>query len=176
MESRICSRHLSAFLNQSQARGKLDCAYWFPPAYFFQSVLTDSSTHEFPLWNLGDPRQLRVGRYDVSFSSVFDTLEIQQAQIFALFPMPVVLFSDVDWRPVRDDVRSLQQSACVELARLAIRPQALCFGMALVGVEQHEEILWNDSATVVFVSEFVNTRFVIVDVDALRAHPLNALG
>jgi hypothetical protein len=33
------------------------------------------------------------------FSAVLDRFEFQQTPIFALFPTPVGLFPDVDWRP-----------------------------------------------------------------------------
>jgi hypothetical protein len=48
--------------------------------------------------------------------------------------------------------------------------------MILVRVQEHEEILCEGAATIVIVREFVNGRFVIVDVDALRVHPLIPLG
>ena len=68
----------------------------FPSADFLQRVLVDSPAHEFPLGNLRDSRQLFIGRNRVSFSLVFNRFEIQQTQIFALFPMLVGLFADVD--------------------------------------------------------------------------------
>jgi hypothetical protein len=48
--------------------------------------------------------------------------------------------------------------------------------MVLVRIQEHEEILWERPAAIVFVCEFVNGRFVVVDVDALRVHPLIPLG
>jgi len=74
---------------------------------------------------------------------------------------------DVNGRPVRDNVCSLQQSSRVELARLSVWRQALRFWVVLVRLQEHEEILYHCSATVVFVCEFVSGRLVIVDVDAL---------
>jgi hypothetical protein len=43
----------------------------------------------------------------IPFLLVLDSFEIQQTQIFALFPVFVGFFSDVDGRPVRNDVRPL---------------------------------------------------------------------
>ena len=107
---------------------------------------------------------------------VLDSFEFQQTQIFAFFPVPVGFFSDVDGRPVCNDVRSLQQPSRIEFARLSVWSKALGFRMVLVRVQKHEEILWECSTAIVLVREFVNGRLVIVDVDALRVHPLFSLG
>ena len=85
--------------------------------------------------------QLFIGRNCISFPLVLNRFEIQQTQIFAFFPMLVGLLADVDRRPIRDDVGSLQQSARIEFARFSVWPEALSFRMVLVGLQQHEEIL-----------------------------------
>jgi len=90
--------------------------------------------------------------------------------------MLVGLFADVDGRPVRDDVYALQQTSRVELTRLAVWPKALRFWVVLVGVQEHEEILRKYLTTVVFIRKLVNGRLGIVDIDALRMHPLVAFG
>jgi len=54
--------------------------------------------------------------------------------------------------------------------------QKLDFSPALIGVEQHEEILRHSSAPVVFICQFVNRGLGITDVGALRTHPLIAFG
>ena len=100
-------------------------SHGLPLADFLERVLVDS--HQFPLRNLRDRRQLFVVGNSVSFAPVLDRFEFQQTQVFALFPMLVGLFADVDRWPVRDDVRPLQQSARVECARLPVRPEALRF-------------------------------------------------
>ena len=48
--------------------------------------------------------------------------------------MLVGFFADVDRRPVRNDVRTLQQSARIELARLAVWPKTLRFWVVLIRV------------------------------------------
>ena len=61
------------------------------------------------------------------FTEVLDCFEFQQAQVLAFFPMFVRFLSDVDRRPIRNDVRALQQATCIGLARLTIRTEALRF-------------------------------------------------
>ncbi len=48
--------------------------------------------------------------------------------------MAVGFLPDVDWLFRGDNVRPLQQSLRVELARLSVRPQALSLGMILIGL------------------------------------------
>jgi len=139
-------------------------------------MLIDPPADEFTLRSYRDSLQLFIARNCISFSLVFNRLEVKQAQVFALFPMLIGFLPDVDRRPVRNNVCSLQQSACIELARLSVRSKALGFWMVLVRVQEHEEILDDRPATVVFVSEFVNAGLGIVDIDALRTHPLIAFG
>jgi hypothetical protein len=86
---------------------------------FLQRVLIDPPAHEFPLRNLRDPCQLFIIRNSIPSSLVLNSLEIQQTQIFAFFRMPIGFLANVDWWPVRDDVRTLQRSSRVELARLS---------------------------------------------------------
>ncbi|MFI5091015.1 MAG: hypothetical protein ACHP7P_13235 [Terriglobales bacterium] len=95
-------------------------------------MLVDSTAHEFPLRNARNPRQLLVIRNGVPFAPVLDGFEFQQTQIFAFFPVPVGFLPDVDGWPVRNDVRPLQQSSRIKLARLPVRPEALGFRMVLV--------------------------------------------
>jgi hypothetical protein len=71
-------------------------------------VLIDSSTHEFPLGNFRDPRQLFVIGNGISFPHVLDRFGFQQTQVFAIFPVPVGFLSDGNEGPIRNDVRSLQ--------------------------------------------------------------------
>jgi hypothetical protein len=47
---------------------------------------------------------LFIGRNCTSFALVLDGLEFQQAQVFALFPVLVGFFSDVNWRRIRNYV------------------------------------------------------------------------
>jgi hypothetical protein len=119
---------------------------------------------------------LFIRRNYVSLSLVFNRLEIQQAQVFALFPMLVGLFADINRWQIRDDVRSLQQSARIEFARSSIWRETLRFRVVLVRLQQHEELPHYCPATVVLVCEFVNGRLGIMDIDALRMHPLIAVG
>ena len=143
---------------------------------FLQCVPVDSPTHEFPLGNFRDLSQLFIRRNRISFSLVFNCFEIQQTQVFALFPMLVGFLANIDRRPIRDDMRPLQQAARVEFTRVPGRPEALRLRVVLIRVQQHEEILRKYPAAVVFVRELVNGRLGIVDVDAFRLHPLIALG
>jgi len=107
---------------------------------------------------------------------VLDGSEFQQTQVFALFPMPVGFLPDVDGWPVRNDVRPLQQFASIAVARLSVRPKDLRFWVVLVRIQKHEEILRKYPATVVLIREFVDGRLMIMNVDALRMHPLIAFG
>jgi hypothetical protein len=59
-------------------------------------VLVDSATHEFPLGNLCDPRQLFVIRNNIPFPLVLDGFEVQQTRVFAFFPVTVGFFSNVN--------------------------------------------------------------------------------
>ena len=79
--------------------------------------------------------------------------------------MSVGLLSDVDGRPVRDNVRSLQQSSRIEFARFPIRTKALGFGVVLIRVQKHEEILGHGFLAVIFIGELVNRRLVVMDVN-----------
>jgi len=47
--------------------------------------------------------------------------------------------------------------------------------MLLVRVQEHEEVPYDCSATVILVCQSVNARFVVVNVDAPCAHPFAAL-
>lgn len=71
-------------------------------------MFVDSPTHEFPLGNLCDPRQLFVICNRISFPPVLNGFEFKQTQVFALLPVLVGLFADVDRGPVRHDTRPLQ--------------------------------------------------------------------
>src|ERR1700687_1053632 len=105
-------------------------------------MLIDSPAHEFPLRNFCDACQLLSIRNSIPFPPVLDGFEFQQTQVFAFFPMPVGFLPNVDRRPVCNDVRSLQQSSRIELARISVMTKALGFRMVLVRVQEHEEILW----------------------------------
>lgn len=104
-------------------------------------MLIDPSAHELALWNFRDARQLFDGRSRVAFVRVFDSLEIEQAQVFAFFQMLVGLFTDVHRRPVRNDVCALEQAPCFRAAGLAVGAHALCFRVILARVQEHEEVL-----------------------------------
>jgi hypothetical protein len=110
------------FLWRVQTQCQLHCSYRLASTDFLQRVLTDSTSPEFPLGNVRDPRQLFVIGNSVPSPPVLDGFEFQQTQVFTLFPMPVVFLPDVDRRPVRNNVRPLQQSVGrerrIQLARL----------------------------------------------------------
>jgi hypothetical protein len=88
-------------------------------------VLADPAPHEFAFRHCGDSGYLFIAHDSVALSFVQNRAEIQQTQVFALFPMPVGFLADVDGRPVRNDVRALQQSTPVEFAQLSQRQFAL---------------------------------------------------
>ena len=80
--------------------------------------------------------------------------------------MPVGLLSEEDRRPVRNNVRSLQQAPRIEIARFPVRSQALSLRVILIGIQQHEEIFGERFVGVIFIAEFVNRRIAVVKVDA----------
>jgi hypothetical protein len=84
-----------------------------PVTDLLQRVLVDSPANELPFGNLGDSRELFIGCDSASLTPVFNCFEIQQTQIFALFPVAVGFLPDVDGRPVRNSVCALQQSSRV---------------------------------------------------------------
>jgi hypothetical protein len=74
-------------------------------------VLVDSPAHEFPPRTFAILRELFIGRNCVSLSFGFDCFEVQEAQVFSLFPVLGGLFADVDRRPIRNNVGALQQAS-----------------------------------------------------------------
>jgi len=96
------------FFQHLQTLCKLDCPHGLTIAHFLQRVLVDSPAHECALGKFSDSLQLLISRYGIALPLVLDCLEFQQTQIFAFFPMLVRFPSDVDRRPIRNDVRALQ--------------------------------------------------------------------
>jgi len=111
----------------------------------------------------------------IPFARVLNRFEFEQAEIFALFKVFVVFFSDVDRRPIRDHVRALEQTSRFRAAWLSVGSQALGFRVILILIHEHVEILDDRSATVVFIREFVHRGLWIVNIDALSAHPFIAV-
>jgi hypothetical protein len=127
-------------------------SHGFSIADFFESVLVDSTAHEFALRNFLDPRKLFFARNCVSLTLVDDGARVQQAGIFPLLPVTVGFFADLNGRPVGDNMRPLQQPTRIELARASTRCKAFGLRMVLVRIQEHEEILWHDLVAIVFVS------------------------
>ena len=69
-------------------------------ADFLQGVLIGSPASEVPLGKLGDSLQLLIRSNGVTHSLVFDGLEFNETQVFAVLPIPVGFLPDVDRRPI----------------------------------------------------------------------------
>jgi len=91
-------------LKRFQDSRQLYSPYWLGPTDLLQRVLIDSPAHEFPLGTFSNSLQLFIRRDREALSLVLDSLEFQQTQIFAFFPVLVGFLPDVDWRPIRNDV------------------------------------------------------------------------
>ena len=95
-------------LKDLQTPCELDRTHGFLVADSFQRVLIDPPAPKFPLRNFCDLRQLSICGNRIALALVLNRFELQQAQVFALLPVPVGFLPDVDRRPIRGDMRMLQ--------------------------------------------------------------------
>ena len=98
---------IEIFFQHFQTICQLGYPHRFPPTDFLQRVLIDATAYEFSLGNFCNLRELLVIRHSISFWLVMDSFEFQQTQIVTFLPMSVRFLSNLDRRPICEDVRSL---------------------------------------------------------------------